>query len=153
LLKVFSEIKHFSQIILTRRLFLTQCFGSSGINLYFDTVRSYALCGIKNVQEITLGVTATSLPAYTFKDCSALKYVYLSIAGSTIKPYTFSDCTALQGVNFQSESITTVQSNAFDGCTGLKSLYFQAGENTGRSGTASDAYPSTCNVTIYGKVN
>ena len=125
---------------------------SSGISLDFDTVRPYALCGIKNVQEITLGVTANSLPAYTFKDCSALKYVYLSIAGSTIKPYTFSDCTALQGVNFQSESITTVQSNAFDGCTGLKSLYFQAGENTGRSGTASDAYPASCTVTISGYV-
>ena len=125
---------------------------SSGISLDFDTVRPYALCGIKNVQEITLGVTATSLPAYTFKDCSALKYVYLSIAGSTIKPYTFSDCTALQGVNFQSETITTVQSNAFDGCTGLERLYFQAGENTGRSGTASDAYPASCTVTISGYV-
>ena len=125
---------------------------SSGISLDFDTVRPYALCGIKNVQEITLKVTATSLPAYTFKDCSALKYAYLYIGGSTIKPYTFSDCTALQGVNFQSETITTVQSNAFDGCTGLQKLYFQAGENTGRLGTASDAYPASCTVNITGYV-
>lgn len=126
---------------------------STRLYLYFDNVKPYAFCGVKNVQSITLGVEATSVPAYTFKDCSGTKYVTLSHKGTTIGAYTFCDCTALEEVAFSTTSITTVKSNALYGCTGLKKLYFEAGETTGQSGTASDAYPSTCNVTIYGKVN
>ena len=123
----------------------------SSINLYFDTVRPYALCGVTNVPTITLGVTATSLPAYTFKDCSGLKYVNLSHAGSTIAAYTFSECTALESVSFKSESIITVETNALFGCTALKLLWFQAGE--GHGVVQPGAYPSTCDVNVTGLVN
>ena len=123
----------------------------SSINLYFDNVRPYALCGVKNVPTITLGVTATSLPAYTFKDCSGLKYVNLSHAGSTISAYTFSECTTLESVSFKSESIITVETNALYGCTALNLLWFQAGE--GHGDVQPGAYPSTCNVNVTGLVN
>lgn len=125
----------------------------SSIYLSFDTVRPYALCGVKNVQTITLGVSAAALPAYTFKDCSGLKSVNLSHAGSIIAAYTFSECTTLESVYFKSTSINTVESNALYGCTALKLLWFQAGEVIGRNGTATDAYPSTCNVNVTGQVN
>ena len=127
---------------------------STRLYLYFDNVKPYALCGVKNVQSITLGVEATSVPAYTFKDCSGLKYVDLTTTGSTISAYTFCDCTALEEVAFKSTTINTVESNALYGCIGLKKLYFEAGETTGIAGTASDAYPASCgSVYIYGKVN
>ena len=125
----------------------------SNFTLNFTSVKPYAFCGVKNLELIDLNVTSTSIPAYTFKDSASLKNVYLSISGNTINSYTFSNCTALSYVRFTSTSITTVKSNAFDGCTALSGLYFEAGESTGKAGTASDAYPSTCTVNFSGKVN
>ncbi len=63
----------------------------------------------------------TSIPAYTFKDCSKLSGITFPDTVTSIGSIAFFGCKSLTSVTIP-ESVTSIGSQAFDSCTSLSSV-------------------------------
>lgn len=65
----------------------------------------------------------TSLPTYTFRNCSALTKISLPDNLETLGNYVFYGCTALTEIEFP-DSLLSIGNYVFQNCSSLKKVYF-----------------------------
>ena len=88
------------------------------------TIENSALSGsiaCRDLTEITVPDSVTSMRNYVFSDCKKLKKVKLSNNLTVIEGGTFENCTALENVTLP-ENVKTIAGSAFYNCSALKSI-------------------------------
>lgn len=80
-----------------------------------------AFSGCKNLTDITLEDSVTSIELYAFRECSKLKSVKIGDSVTRIGNSAFFDCGSLTSVKIGS-SVTEIGRAAFERCTGLKRI-------------------------------
>ena len=86
--------------------------------------------GCKNLKEIKIPLTATSIGLRCFSGCSSIKEVILPNGLTGLCKGVFSGCSSLEkvvmGAGFKSFIRTNVDYETFSGCNSLKYVYFPA---------------------------
>lgn len=65
----------------------------------------------------------TTIPAYTFRNCTELTSVTIPDGVTIIDYRAFSGCTGLTSITIP-DSVTSIDYRAFDGCTNLQTVYY-----------------------------
>ncbi len=108
----------------------------------------FAYC--KNLAEIVLPDSVTSIGGRAFEGCSRLTSVTIPGSVTSIGDWAFVGCSRLTSVTIP-DSVTSIGYNAFNGCTGLTSVTI-LGSVTSIGGRAFYGCSRLTNVTIPGSV-
>ena len=73
-----------------------------------------------NEIQVTLEEGITKIGAYTFNNCTGLKFVELPVSIAEIGIYAFNNCTGMLGEINIGQNVTTIGAYAFNGCTGIR---------------------------------
>lgn len=100
--------------------------------------------GCTNLKSVTFGDDSelTSIPDYTFQNCSKLSSITVPSNVSSIGRYAFNGCSSLTGIDFVGK-LTSVDVGAFQGCSGLTSLTIPEGLTS----IGSNAFADCSNLT------
>ncbi|MCR5705872.1 MAG: leucine-rich repeat domain-containing protein [Acholeplasmatales bacterium] len=88
---------------------------------------------------VTIGSGITSIPARTFKGCTALTDVYIPDTITTIETEAFSDCEVLRSLVLP-KTIKTIRTQAFEGCDSFKYIYYCGSEDDWQNVFVDDLY-------------
>ncbi len=105
----------------------------------------------KNIKNVTIPNSVTSIGKYAFEGCTNLKRIEIPNSVTSIDQYAFLDCTKLEDVTI-SNSTTSIGNSAFSGCTNLKSIEIPNSVNT-LGISAFSGCTSLTDVTIPGTVS
>ena len=99
------------------------------------TIGDYTFSGCSSLTSVTIPNSVTTIGDYTFSDCSSLTSVTIPNSVTHIKEYAFRNCERLKSVTI-GNSVKRIYDYAFRGCECLSDVYCLA-ENVTISGTKS----------------
>ena len=90
------------------------------VNDYTSYTRTPWYQSRDNEIQVTLEEGITKIGAYTFNNCTGLKFVELPVSIAEIGIYAFNNCTGMLGEINIGKNVTTIGAYAFNGCTGIR---------------------------------
>ena len=90
------------------------------VNDYTSYTRTPWYQSRDNEIQVTLEEGITKIGAYTFNNCTGLKFVELPVSIAEIGIYAFNNCTGMLGEINIGQNVTTIGAYAFNGCTGIR---------------------------------
>ena len=86
-----------------------------------EIICDWAFSRCKNLQQITLPNSLTSIGDYAFYICESLQEITLPDSVTNIGDQAFSECTSLQKINLP-DSLNSIGASAFSGCENLQQI-------------------------------
>ncbi len=88
-----------------------------------STASASAFMNCESLEQITIPLALTSIPAEMFSGCIGLKSIELPVSVTSAGDRAFADCASLESLTIQCVDIK-LQENAFAGCTGLQKIHY-----------------------------
>lgn len=89
-------------------------------------ISSYAFSSCKNITEITMPDSVTSIGGSAFEGCASLAEITIPDSVTEIGSSAFSGCTSLSKVDLP-KKLTTIEAYTFSGCSSLESIVIPDG--------------------------
>ena len=85
------------------------------------TIGQQAFAGCISLESVTLPPALTTIEVQMFQGCKSLSSVIIPESVTVISNYAFGGCTALEEITIP-DSVENLNAGAFDGCTALKEI-------------------------------
>ncbi len=114
---------------------------------YVNTIDDSALCGCRNLNNIIIPETVTSLGSNAFED-NTFTEITIPNSITVIPPNTFLSCHNLERVNLP-KSITNINTDAFESCESLSDVYYAGSEEEWEEISIDSGNSYLTNATIH----